>query len=215
MIITDSTCRDGLYYPSIVKIKVKYDFDDLDEDVYIPEDVKSMNKENEFIDLLNEHFNNKIPSYIEVDNFVRQNSNEIINQLKNTPKSNDNRLRTFEFYYNISIDGSDKSDFRLDDLYYSDNDLYDFISDLFDIGEDTFYSYYDRHAGKSQKVYIGYEAVCWVITDLYNKRFGNTIPSMEEFKNFIFQNKDEITKEVIKSVEETWAELYDEPDYNY
>lgn len=215
MIITDSTCRDGLGYPSIVKIKVKYDFDDLDENVYIPKDVKSMNKENEFIDLLNEHFNNKLPSYTEVGNFISQNSNEIINQLKNTPKSNDNRLRTFEFYYNVSIDGSEENDIMLVDLYHSDNELYDFISDLFNIGEDTFYLYYDRHTNKDQQVYIGYEAASRVITNLYKQRFGNTIPTMEEFKNFILQNKDEIGKEVIKSVNETWDELYDEPDQNF
>lgn len=183
MIITDSRYKDS--YNSIIKLKIKNDFDDLEETAgFSTEGIELMNKENEFMDLLNKHFNNKIPSFTELNNFVRQNSNEIISKLKNTPKSNNNKLRTFDFYYNTSIDGSDVADKMLVELYGSNDELMEFINnDLFDIQNEKNHIYYEPTAVP-------------VIKKYYDKKFGNTIPSTEEFKNYILQSKDEIEKEV-------------------
>lgn len=187
MITTDSRCKD--YYNSIIKLKIKNDFDDLEETAgFSTEKIELMNKENEFMDLLNKHFNNRIPSFTELNNFVRQNYDEIISKLKNTPKSNNNKLRTFEFYYNTSIDGIDVADKMLVELYGSNDELMEFINnDLFDI--------------QNRKKHIYYEPTAVpIIIKYYEKKFGNTIPSTEEFKNYILQNKDEIEKEVKENI---------------
>ena len=187
MITTDSRYKDS--YDSIIKLKVKNDFDDFQETVkFSTEKIELMNKENEFMDLLNKHFNNKIPSYTELNNFVKQNYDEIISKLKNTPKSNNNKLRTFEFYYKTSIDGMDVADKMLVELYGSDDELMDFINnDLFDI--------------QNRKNHIYYEPTAVpIIKKYYDRKFGNTIPSTEEFKNYILQNKDEIKEEVKENI---------------
>lgn len=183
MIITDSRYKDS--YNSIIKLKIKNDFDDLEETAgFSTEEIELMNKENEFMDLLNKHFNNRIPSFTELNNFVRQNYDKIISKLKNTPKSNNNKLRTFEFYYNTSIDGSDVADKMLVELYGSNDELMEFINnDLFDIQNEKNHIYYEPTAVP-------------IIIKYYDKKFGNTIPSTEEFKNYILQNKDKIEKEV-------------------
>lgn len=204
MIITDSTYRDDdlYYYHPHIKLKAQYDFDDLDDTWLRLKDIKEIDRENEFMDLLNKHFNNKIPSEDEFTDFIVNHRSEIVNQLKNTPKSNDNSLRIVEFYYDVSIYGTpDKGEMDLEDIYDS-NELIDFIIELTDLKLEWAVDYDEDGAIYESEPIPNYAipSTVFVIEQYYKKGFGGRIPSMEEFKNYILQNKEQIKKDVIEEI---------------